>query len=118
RCTMHTEQRASSANMETESKGFWELWSWGVMRRPVLIIVAVSALLLLLSWPIFSISIGTAGSSSLPKSAASRPGIDTLNAQFPATNQYPIFITAQTTGGSSMLTAENLARLDNLTKWI
>ena len=118
RFTMRTEQRAASANMETEPKGFWELWAWGVMRRPVLIIVAVSALLLLLSWPIFSISIGTAGSSSLPKSAESRQGIDTLNAQFPATNQYPIFITAQTTDSSSMLTTENLAKLDNLSKWI
>src|SRR6266568_8024033 len=118
RFTMRTEQRVASANMVKELKGFWELWAWGVMRRPVLIIVAVSALLLLLSWPIFSISIGTAGSSSLPKSAESRQGIDTLNAQFPATNQYPIFITAQTTDGSSMLTAENLAKLDNLSKWI
>src|SRR5947208_6085517 len=118
RFTMRNEQRAASANMEKEPRGFWELWAWGVMRRPVLIIVAVSALLLLLSWPIFSISIGTAGVSSLPKGAESRQGIDILNAQFPATNQYPIFITAQTTGGSSMLTAENLARLDNLTKWI
>ncbi|HXL37753.1 MAG TPA: MMPL family transporter, partial [Ktedonobacteraceae bacterium] len=118
RFTMRTEQRAASANMEKKPRGFWELWAWGVMRRPVLIIVAVSALLLLLSWPIFSISIGTAGASSLPKGAESRQGIDILNAQFPATNQYPIFITAQTTGGSSMLTAENLAKLDNLTKWI
>jgi uncharacterized membrane protein YdfJ with MMPL/SSD domain len=118
RFTMRTEQQAANRDMEKEPKGFWEVWAWGVMRRPVLIIVAVSALLLLMSWPIFSISIGTAGASSLPKSAESRQGIDILNAQFPETNQYPIFITAQTTGGSSMLTAGNLAKLDNLTKWV
>ncbi len=118
RFTMRNEQREASTDMEKEPKGFWEVWAWGVMRRPVLIIVAVSALLLLLSWPIFSISIGTAGVSSLPKSAESRQGIDILNAQFPETNQYPIFITTQTTDGSSMLTTENLAKLDNLTKWI
>ena len=118
RFTMRNEQREASANMEKEPRGFWEVWAWGVMRRPVLIIVAVSALLLLLSWPIFSISIGTAGVSSLPKSSESRQGIDILNAQFPETNQYPIFITAQSTDGSSMLTSENLAKLDNLTKWI
>jgi RND superfamily putative drug exporter len=118
RFTMRAEQRAASANMEKEPRGFWEIWAWGVMRRPVLIIVAVSALLLLLSWPIFSISIGTAGASSLPKGAESRQGIDILNAQFPETNQYPIFITAQTTDGSSVLTADNLAKLDHLTKWI
>jgi putative drug exporter of the RND superfamily len=118
RFTMRNEKREASENMEKEPRGFWEVWAWGVMRRPVLIIVAVSALLLLLSWPIFSISIGTAGVSSLPKGAESRQGIDILNAQFPETNQYPVFITAQTTNGSSMLTTENLAKLDNLTKWI
>src|SRR5205809_1121132 len=105
RFTMRTEQRAVSEDMEKEPKGFWEILAWSVMRRPVLIIVAVSALLLLLSWPIFSISIGTPGSSSLPKSAESRQGIDILNAQFPATNEYPIFIVAQTRDSSSMLTA-------------
>jgi RND superfamily putative drug exporter len=118
RFTMRNEKREASENMEKEPRGFWEVWAWGVMRRPVLIIVAVSALLLLLSWPIFSISIGTAGVTSLPKGAESRQGIDILNAQFPETNQYPVFITAQSNDGSSMLTTENLAKLDNLTKWI
>jgi len=118
RFTMRTEQRAVSEDMEKEPKGFWEILAWSVMRRPMLIIVAVSALLLLLSWPIFSISIGTPGSSSLPKSAESRKGIDILNAQFPATNEYPIFLVAQTRDGSSILTAENLAKLDHLSKWI
>jgi RND superfamily putative drug exporter len=118
RFTMRNEQRELSENMEKEPKGFWELWAWGVMRRPVLIIVAVSALLLFLSWPIFSLSIGTEGASSLPKGAESRQGVDILNAQFPETNQNPIFITAQTTDSSTMLTAENLAKLDHLSQWI
>jgi putative drug exporter of the RND superfamily len=118
RFTVRTEQREAGQDMKKEPKGFWEKWAWGVMRRPVLIILAVSALLLVLSWPIFSISIGTEGASSLPKSAESRQGIDILKAQFPATNEYPILIVAQTPDGSSMLTAENLARLDNLSKWI
>jgi len=118
RLTMRTEQRETGEDMKKEPKGFWEIWAWGVMRRPVLIIVAVSAFLLLLSWPIFSISIGTPGSSSLPKSAESRQGIDILNAQFPATNEYPIFIVAQSPNGSSMLTSENLTKLDNLSQWI
>ena len=118
RFTMRHEQQEASVDMEKEPRGFWEVWAWGVMRRPVLIVVAVSALLLFLSWPIFSISIGTTGVSALPKSTESRQGIDILNAQFPETNQYPIFITAQSAGGSSMLTTENLAKLGNLTKWI
>ena len=118
RFTMRAEQSEEAVDMKREPKGFWEIWAWGVMRRPVLIIVAVSALLLVLSWPIFSISIGTTGSSSLPKSAESRQGIDILNAQFPATNEYPIFIVAQTPDGSSMLTSGYLAKLDNLSQWI
>ncbi len=118
RFTMRSEQRAASENMEKEPKGFWELWAWGVMRRPVLIIVAVSILLIGLSWPVFSIAIGTPGSSTLPKSAEARQGIDILNAQFPATNENPIFIVAQTPDGSSMLTPDNMAKLDNLSKWI
>jgi RND superfamily putative drug exporter len=116
--TMRAEHHEASEDMEKEPRGFWEIWAWGVMRRPVLIIVAVSALLLILSWPIFSISIGTPGSSSLPKSAESRRGIDILNAQFPATNEYPVLIVAQTTNGSNVLTTENLAKLDHLSQWI
>ena len=42
RFTMRNKQREASANMEKEPRGFWEVWAWGVMRRPVLIIVAVS----------------------------------------------------------------------------
>jgi putative drug exporter of the RND superfamily len=118
RFTMRAEQSEAVADMKREPEGFWERWAWGVMRRPVLIIVAVSALLLVLSWPIFSIAIGTEGSSSLPKGAESRQGIDILKAQFPATNEYPIFIVAQTPDNSSMLTSENLTKLDNLSKWI
>jgi putative drug exporter of the RND superfamily len=118
RFTMQAEKRETDEDMKKEPRGFWELLAWGVMRRPVLVIVAVSALLIGLSWPVFSIAIGTPGSSTLPKSAESRQGIDILNAQFPATNEYPILIVAQTPGGSSMLTSDNLAKLDNLSKWI
>jgi uncharacterized membrane protein YdfJ with MMPL/SSD domain len=118
RFTMRAEKKETDEDTKKEPRGFWELWAWGVMRRPVLIIVVVSALLIGLGWPIFSIAIGTPGSSSLPKSAEARQGIDILNAQFPTTNENPIFIVAQAPGGSSMLTSDNLAKLDNLSKWI
>ncbi len=118
RFTMQAEKKETDEGTKKEPRGFWELLAWGVMRRPVLIIVAVSALLIGLSWPVFSIAIGTPGSSSLPKSAESRQGIDILNAQFPATNENPIFIVVQTPDGSSMLTSDNLAKLDNLSKWV
>jgi putative drug exporter of the RND superfamily len=118
RLTMRAETKATDEGLKKEPRGFWELLAWGVMRRPVLIIVAVSALLIGLSWPVFSIAIGTSGSSSLPKSAESRQGIDILNAQFPSTNANPIFIVVQTPDGSSVLTSDNLAKLDNLSRWV
>src|SRR2546427_8266554 len=45
RFTVRSEQSESGEDTMKETKGFWENWAWGVMRRPVLIIVAVSALL-------------------------------------------------------------------------
>jgi RND superfamily putative drug exporter len=118
RLTMRAEKKETDDGLKKEPRGFWELLAWGVMRRPVLIIIAVSALLIGLSWPVFSIAIGTSGSSSLPKSAESRQGIDILNAQFPSTNANPIFIVVQTPDGSSVLTSDNLAKLDNLSRWV
>jgi RND superfamily putative drug exporter len=41
-----------------------------------------------------------------------------MNRQFPATAQNPIYIIAQTSDGSNMLTADNLAKIDHLTQWL
>ena len=108
--------RRSDAN--GEQRGFWHGWALAVMRRPVLIIIGVCALLIVLGWPLLSISIGTPSATSLPKSAASRQGIELINAQFPNTNENPVYIIAQTADGSSMLTADNLAKLDSLSHWL
>jgi RND superfamily putative drug exporter len=102
----------------TERQGFWHGWAMGVMRRPVLIIFGVTALLIALGWPIFSLNVGTPGASSLPQSSEARQGLDLLNQQFPETAQNPILIVAQSPDGSSMLTPANLARVENLTFWI
>lgn len=110
--------RQSGEEAREGPRGFWQKWAMGVMKRPVLIILVVSALLVGLGWPIFSIAIGTPDVSSLPKSAESRQGIELLNAQFPQANQNPIYIVAQSPDGSSILTPGNLARLDHLSKWI
>src|SRR6185437_3860227 len=79
--------RRSDAN--GEERGFWHGWALAVMRRPVLIIIGVCALLIVLGWPLLSISIGTPSATSLPKSATSRQGIELINAQFPNTNENP-----------------------------
>ena len=98
--------------------GFWGSWAETVMRRPILVLLITSILLLALSWPIFSINIGSSQVSALPLSSEARQGFDILNAQFPADNTNPVSIIAQAPDGSSMLTSANLARLDHLTRWL
>jgi RND superfamily putative drug exporter len=113
-----TAPRKQNANNAQERQGFWHAWAMTVMRRPVTIVLLVSALLIGLGWPIFSINLGIPTSSALPKSSESRQGIDILNAQFPEANENPVYIIAQTLAGSSILTSDNIIRIDHLTKWI
>jgi RND superfamily putative drug exporter len=103
---------------EEEQRGFWQKWALAIMRRPVLIIIVVTAILIGFGWPIFSLNIGTPSATALPTSAESRQGLDILNAQFPQTNENPIYIIAQARGGSSILTTENLAKLNSLSNWL
>ncbi len=107
-----------STSASGEGRSFWRSWSLAVMRRPVLIVVVVSLFLLSLGWPVFSMNIGTIDASSLPAGSESRTGLEVLSAQFPSTNQHPILITVQTPDGSSILTADNLTRLNHLTQWV
>jgi putative drug exporter of the RND superfamily len=124
RLTMHTVHTSRAMTNEEsnkelkEERHFWQKWAMGVMKRPVLIILLVTALLVGLGWPIFSISIGSTSSASVPKSFESRQGIDKLNAQFPETNEHPVYIVVQAPDGSSMLTKGNLAKLDHLSTWV
>ena len=99
-------------------RGFWHGLALGVMKRPVLIVLGVSALLLALGWPIISLNPGTPDGRSLPAGSEARQGYDILNDQFPGVNDYPILITAQTSDGSSVLTDANLRKVDALTTWL
>jgi RND superfamily putative drug exporter len=101
-----------------ERLGFWHTWAMWVMRRPVLILLVVVALLLGMGWPVLSMQIGVPAISSLPASSQVRQGLDILHAQFPATNQNPISIIAQSPDGNTMLTSANLVRLDQLSQWL
>ncbi len=114
----HTPQKESGEKPQKEGQGFWQSWALGVMKRPVLIILLVTAVLVGMGWPIFSIALGSTNTAALPKSAEARQGIDILNAQFPETNDNPIYVVVQAPGGSSMLTRDNLDKLDYLSKWI
>ena len=101
-----------------ERPGAWHALAMGVMRRPIVILVLVVAILLALGWPVLDISLGLPSVASLPESAEARQGSDILTAQFPETAQSPVVIIAQTPDGSDMLSAENLARVAHLSDWI
>jgi len=117
RLTMHT-PRTGTHNPQEQRRSFWQRWALSVMKRPVLIILLVTVLLAGLGWPIFSISLGSTSTTTVPTSSEARQGIDILNAQFPETNQQPVFIVVQAPNGSNMLTSDNLAKLDSLSTWI
>ena len=87
------------------------------MRRPIFTIVGVAIVLVSLGWPVLSIQLGTPGVGSLPADSEARQGITLLQQQVPSTNSNPIFITAQTTDGSAILTADNLNKLNAFTQW-
>jgi RND superfamily putative drug exporter len=61
---------------------FWPRVVGGVMRRPVLSLVATSALLVVAAIPYFSITTGASGVSTLPTSLQSREGYDVLQREF------------------------------------
>jgi RND superfamily putative drug exporter len=103
---------------QDERQGFWHGWALAVMRRPVLIILAVVVVLVGLGWPIFSISIGTPSATSLPKSSEARKGLDILGAQYPSSNDNPVLMLAQTSDGGSILTPANLEKLEYLSQWL
>ncbi|MGH2496163.1 MAG: MMPL family transporter [Ktedonobacteraceae bacterium] len=99
-------------------RSFWQNVAEAVMKRPLLFIIAVTAVLIAMGWPIFSIELGTPTVTALPTSSESRQGIDILYQQFPDTNTNVVSIIAQSPQGSSMLSSDNLAKLDNLSHWL
>ena len=73
-------------------------WSWlvgGVMRRPLLSLVAATALLLALALPVLSINTGFSGLSTLPDRFPSKQGYDALTRDFPGTGVDPAQIIVQ-----------------------
>ena len=73
-------------------------WSWlvgGVMRRPLVSLVAATALLVAAALPVLSIDTGFSGLSTLPDRFASKQGYDALNRDFPGTGVDPAQIVVQ-----------------------
>jgi len=78
-----------SANSEGR---FWGAIVRGVLRRPALSLALSVALLLVVAAPIFGISIGTGGVSTLPDRFVSKQGFLALERDFPGTTADPVEI--------------------------
>ncbi len=77
---------------ENPVSGFWSGIVDRVLRRPALSLALSTALLLALALPAFGISIGSAGVSTFPDSAASKRGYLALQRSFPAAGTDPAHI--------------------------
>lgn len=71
---------------------FWEKIAYGVMKRPMTIIVIMGAILLFLTFPIGQMKLGMPDSGVLPPRYESRAGTDLLNQAFDAREMNPIQI--------------------------
>jgi len=78
---------------------FWSALVRGVMRRPLVCLVAATALLLGLAVPVLQIDTGASGLSTLPDRFPSKQGFDALNRDFPGASVDPAQILIQ--GGAS-----------------
>jgi uncharacterized membrane protein YdfJ with MMPL/SSD domain len=74
---------------------FWSALVGGVMKRPLVSLVAATAVLLALAVPVLSINTGIAGLSTLPDRFASKQGFVALNRDFPGTGVDPAQIVVQ-----------------------
>ena len=82
----------AARHRENPVSGFWSGIVDRVLRRPALSLVLSTALLVALALPAFGISIGSAGVSTFPDSAASKRGYLALQRSFPAAGTDPAHI--------------------------
>jgi RND superfamily putative drug exporter len=74
---------------------FWSALVRGVMRRPLVSLVAATALLLAAALPVLAIDTGFSGLSTLPDRFPSKQGFDALNRDFPGAGVDPALIVVQ-----------------------
>jgi uncharacterized membrane protein YdfJ with MMPL/SSD domain len=89
---------------------FWSVLVGGVMKRPLVSLVAATALLLAAAVPVLSINTGQSGLSTLPDRFPSKQGFDALNRDFPGTGVDP----AQVVVRGSVASAPVRSAIDKL----
>jgi putative drug exporter of the RND superfamily len=109
---------ASPDGKASDRPTFWHRLALGVMRRPIVVVVAVCAVLIALAWPVFSMTIGTDSAEILPSTSQARQGLNIVQEQFPSIVQNPVDLIVETKDGSNMLSAVNLNHLASLDQWL
>ncbi|MBV9019810.1 MAG: MMPL family transporter [Ktedonobacteraceae bacterium] len=107
-----------SSESRAEPRMFWQRWALLVMKRPIVIIVLATALLLALGWPALALNPRLPDASTLPADSQAYRGLEVLRSQYPLANQDPIVVIVQTPDGSHMLDEAQLVRIQNITQWI
>ncbi len=100
----------------TAGRGFWHGLALGVMRRPLLVLLPIVALLLLMASPFLQIKIANGDVGMLPPSAETRRGYDQLQ-KFPGQGQTRFnVVVSYATGGP--LTSQRVGDLYDLAQRI
>jgi uncharacterized membrane protein YdfJ with MMPL/SSD domain len=81
----------STAGLQEER--FWGAVVRAVMRRPLIYLVGFAALLIALAVPIFGLTLGASGVSTLPNRLESKQGFEALARDFPQLSASPALIT-------------------------
>jgi RND superfamily putative drug exporter len=88
-------------SLEAGSGGFWHRVATGVMRRPLVVSLAVVALLLVLGTPFLRVQFGLPDDRVLPTSASSRQVADLIRTDFGARDDSALVVVTPDTRGAS-----------------
>ena len=100
-------RRAAEEEAGSVGSAPWYGLARRVMRRPVIVAVAASALLIVLALPVLGIKFTSVDASVLPESASARQVDEALDTEFPPGQESPIYLAARTPGEGPVV-AENL----------
>ena len=106
-------RRRGSTNPNRQT--FWERWTYAVMRRPVLSVVAVSAILLTMAIPVLSVTTGNGAIKQFDKNDDARVGTE-LAAKVRGGGADPVGILATLTGEPLPTCPANAAAIADLSR--
>ncbi|HEX5762614.1 MAG TPA: MMPL family transporter [Solirubrobacterales bacterium] len=87
----------------SDESGGWYRLARGVMRRPVGVALASSALLLALAFPVLGVTLTIPGANAVPEGASSRDVVLTMDRDYPAALGTPVSVTVDGAVGGPRL---------------